>query len=75
MAPDTTGHGDHFLSMRLCRRVLDILPSLLRPGGNFVMKAFEGEEYGDLLRQTAALFAQTKGFKPKASAFLVTKRV
>jgi 23S rRNA (uridine2552-2'-O)-methyltransferase len=67
MAPDTTGHGDHFLSMRLCRRVLEILPSLLRPVGNFTMKAFEGEEYPELLRETAAIFAQCKGFKPKAS--------
>ncbi len=67
MAPDTTGHGDHFLSMRLCRRALELLPDLLRPGGNFVMKAFEGEEYGDLLRESSPLFAQVKGFKPKAS--------
>ena len=67
MAPDTTGHGDHFLSVRLCRRVLDLLPALLRPGGNLAMKAFEGEEYPHLLRETAAVFDNVKGFKPKAS--------
>jgi 23S rRNA (uridine2552-2'-O)-methyltransferase len=67
MAPDTTGHGDHFLSVRLCRRVLDLLPALLRPGGNLTMKVFEGEEYPQLLRDTAAMFALVKGFKPKAS--------
>ena len=67
MAPDTTGHGDHFLSVRLCRRALDLLPSLLKPGGNLAMKVFEGEEYPQLLRDTAALFDQAKGFKPKAS--------
>ncbi len=67
MAPDTTGHGDHFLSMRLCRRALELLPSLLKPGGNFVMKAFEGEEYGALLQEAAAHFRLVKGFKPKAS--------
>jgi 23S rRNA (uridine2552-2'-O)-methyltransferase len=67
MAPDTTGHGDHFLSMPLCRRALELLPDLLKPGGHFVMKAFEGEEYGDLLRETERVFAQVKGFKPKAS--------
>lgn len=67
MAPDTTGHGDHFLSIRLCRRVLEILPGLLRPGGHLVMKAFEGEEYGPLLRETEKLFQYVKGFKPKAS--------
>jgi len=67
MAPDTTGHGDHFLSVRLCRRVIEILPSLLKPGGNLVMKVFEGEEYPALLRETGVLFDQAKGFKPKAS--------
>lgn len=67
MAPDTTGHGDHFLSVRLCRRVLDLLPALLKPGGNLTMKVFEGEEYPALLRETAAMFDTAKGFKPKAS--------
>ena len=67
MAPDTTGHGDHFLSVRLCRRVLDLLPALLTPGGNLTMKVFEGEEYPQLLRDIAAVFSQVKGFKPKAS--------
>jgi 23S rRNA (uridine2552-2'-O)-methyltransferase len=67
MAPDTTGHGDHFLSVRLCRRVLELLPALLKPGGHFVMKVFDGEEYGTLLRETEPMFRLVKGFKPKAS--------
>ncbi|MBX3375493.1 MAG: RlmE family RNA methyltransferase [Phycisphaeraceae bacterium] len=67
MAPDTTGHGDHFLSVRLCRRVLELLPSLLKPGGNLAMKVFEGEEYPALLKETSRMFASAKGFKPKAS--------
>ncbi len=67
MAPSTTGHGDHFLSVRLCRRVLDLLPDLLRPGGALAMKVFEGEEYPVLLRETARLFDRSGGFKPPAS--------
>jgi 23S rRNA (uridine2552-2'-O)-methyltransferase len=67
MAPDTTGHGDHFLSVRLCRRVLEMLPALLKPGGNMTMKVFEGEEYPALLREVQGLFREAKGFKPKAS--------
>lgn len=67
MAPDTTGHGDHFLSVRLCRRVLELLPGLLRPGGHLAMKVFEGEEYPALVKETGAAFASAKGFKPKAS--------
>jgi 23S rRNA (uridine2552-2'-O)-methyltransferase len=67
MAPNTSGHGDHFLSVRLCRRVLELLPSLLKPGGNLTMKVFEGEEYMPLLGEVRALFREAKGFKPKAS--------
>ncbi len=67
MAPNTTGAGDDFLSVRLCRRVLEMLPGLLRSGGNLAMKVFEGEEYPALLKETATLFAEAKGFKPKAS--------
>jgi 23S rRNA (uridine2552-2'-O)-methyltransferase len=67
MAPDTSGHGDHFLSVRLCRRALELLPALLRPGGNLTMKVFEGEQYPALLREAAALFREARGFKPKAS--------
>jgi 23S rRNA (uridine2552-2'-O)-methyltransferase len=67
MAPDTTGHGDHFLSVRLCRRVLELLPALLKPGGSMTMKVFEGEEYGELLNECRASFQSVKGFKPKAS--------
>jgi 23S rRNA (uridine2552-2'-O)-methyltransferase len=67
MAPNTTGHGDHFLSVRLCRRMLELLPALLRPGGNACYKVFEGEEYPALLKETAAMFRTAKGFKPKAS--------
>lgn len=69
MAPDTTGAGDtdHHRSIRLCRRVLDLLPPLLRRGGNLTMKVFEGGAYPALLKDTAALFQTARGFKPKAS--------
>lgn len=67
MAPNTTGHNDDLLSARLCGRVLDLLPDLLRPGGNFAMKVLEGGEYPGLLRRAAALFKACKGYKPAAS--------
>jgi 23S rRNA (uridine2552-2'-O)-methyltransferase len=67
MAPNTSGHGDHFLSVRLCRRVLELLPAVLRTGGHMTMKVFEGEEYPALLRETQRLFREVRGFKPKAS--------
>lgn len=69
MAPNTTGDptGDHFRSVSLCRVVLDIAAKLLRPGGNLVMKVFEGETYGDLLRETQQYFGMVKGLKPDAT--------
>jgi len=67
MAPNTTGHGDDFLSARLCRRVLEFACSVLRPGGNLVMKILEGADYPDVLKETQAMFASARGYKPKAS--------
>jgi 23S rRNA (uridine2552-2'-O)-methyltransferase len=71
MAPNTEGGaggiGDHFRSIELCRRVLELAPALLRPSGNLVMKVFEGEAYPELLKDTQKMFADVKGFKPEAS--------
>lgn len=67
MAPSTSGAGDHFLSVRLCDRVLELAPALLKPGGALAMKVFEGEQYPELLRRTQAMFALCKGLKPAAS--------
>ena len=67
MAPNTTGAGDDFVSERLCRRVLELLPGVLKPGGNLVMKVLEGSGYPLLLSDTSAMFTACKGFKPRAS--------
>lgn len=67
MAPNTTGAGDDFVSERLCRRVLELLPGVLKPGGNLVMKVLEGSGYPLLLGDTSAMFTACKGFKPRAS--------
>lgn len=67
MAPNTSGHGDDFVSARLCRRVLELVPRVLRPGGHLCMKIFEGAEYADVLRETGRLFVKSQGFKPRAS--------
>lgn len=69
MAPSTTGApvGDHFRSVALGRRVMELLPGLLAPGGCLTMKVFEGEEYPTLLREVQRLFAEAKGLKPRAT--------
>ncbi|MFI4897040.1 MAG: RlmE family RNA methyltransferase [Phycisphaerales bacterium JB059] len=67
MAPPTTGHGDHFRSVRLCEAILDRLPVLLREGGNLAMKVFEGEAHPELVRLTGTMFDEARSFKPRAS--------
>lgn len=67
MAPNTTGHGDDYISVRLCRRVLELLPRVLRPRGHLCMKVLEGEEFPQLLKETRALFMDCGAMKPRAS--------
>lgn len=67
MMPDTTGAGDHYRSVEACRRLLALLPRLLRSGGVFAMKVFEGEEYPALLKESATHFGEARGFKPEAT--------
>jgi 23S rRNA (uridine2552-2'-O)-methyltransferase len=69
MAPNTTGDpaGDHYRSVALCRRVLELLPTVLDPGGSLAMKVFEGGEYPQLLTETTQHFGFVKGLKPEAT--------
>jgi len=67
MAPNTTGHGDDHLSARLCRRVLELLPVVLRHGGHLLMKVLEGSDMPDLLRDTRVMFRDCGATKPAAS--------
>jgi 23S rRNA (uridine2552-2'-O)-methyltransferase len=69
MAPDTTGvhHADTENSAMLVHLALDIVEKLLKPGGSFIAKVFEGNEYKELLTRAQKLFNFAKSFKPKAS--------
>ncbi|MDX2115282.1 MAG: RlmE family RNA methyltransferase [Planctomycetota bacterium] len=67
MAPSTTGHGDDLVSARLCDRVIEMLPTLLRPGGNLAMKILEGGDTPRILKQLQRLFGTARAFKPDAS--------
>ena len=69
MAPDTSGNRftDHIRSIDLCRRALSVAQSLLKPGGHFVCKVFEGEDVNALVGELGALFDQVKRIKPKGT--------
>jgi 23S rRNA (uridine2552-2'-O)-methyltransferase len=73
MAPNTSGAGDQFKSVRLCEAVLERLPDVLRPGGNLVYKVFEGETYPDLVKRTGDVFAWCRGLKPRATREVSTE--
>lgn len=69
MAPDTTGvhYADTENSALLVHLALDIAEKLLKPGGSFVAKVFEGSEYQALLQRARKMFGFAKSFNPKAS--------
>jgi 23S rRNA (uridine2552-2'-O)-methyltransferase len=68
-APSTTGSRtmDTARSADIARSVLAICESSLAPGGNCVLKIFQGGEERDVLARMRVLFASVKAFKPKAS--------
>ena len=58
---------DHLLSIDLARRALEICGRLLRPGGNFVAKVFQGGELDALHGEVKGKFGRSKRSKPGAS--------
>ena len=69
MAAPTTGHRatDHIRTMALLEAALDITSEVLKPGGAFVGKVFQGGATGDLLARIKRQFASVKHVKPPAS--------
>jgi 23S rRNA (uridine2552-2'-O)-methyltransferase len=68
-APSTTGNRtlDTARSAEIARTVIGFCEQCLVPGGNCVLKIFQGGEERDVLARMRALFNATKAFKPKAS--------
>ena len=58
---------DHLLSIDLVRRALELCVLLLRDGGNFVAKVFQGEELKALEMTIKSEFGFVKRSKPEAS--------
>ncbi|WAJ27104.1 RlmE family RNA methyltransferase [Antarcticirhabdus aurantiaca] len=69
MAAPTTGHRrtDHLRTMHLCEVAADFAISVLKPGGHFLCKTFQGGTEGDLLAQLKRHFAAVHHVKPPAS--------
>ncbi len=69
MAAPTTGHRqtDHIRTVALFEAALDVAEDVLKPGGTFVGKVFQGGATGDLLARIKKRFASVKHVKPPAS--------
>jgi 23S rRNA (uridine2552-2'-O)-methyltransferase len=69
MAPHTTGDrtSDQFRSEALCERALVIARAVLRPGGHFAAKVFQGGGFQTLLGQVKQSFAEARAVHTEAT--------
>lgn len=69
MAPNTVGHRqtDHLRIVGLIETAADFAVDVLRPGGAFVTKAFQGGETAAVVNFLKQRFTTVKYVKPKAS--------
>ena len=69
MAPNTVGHRqtDHLRIVGLIEAAVEFAVEVLKPGGAFIAKAFQGGETADLIALLRRHFTEVKNFKPRAS--------
>lgn len=68
-SPKITGKWtiDHLISVELARSAFKIAREVLKNGGNFVVKVFQGEEIQNLFKEFKPFFRFKKFHSPKAS--------
>jgi 23S rRNA (uridine2552-2'-O)-methyltransferase len=66
MAPNTTGDrpGDQHGSEELFLRALEIAGVVLRPGGHFCAKVFQGPRFSELLAAVRRTFNEGRAYRP-----------
>ena len=69
MAPNMSGMAtiDQAKAMYLAELALEFVRSHLKPGGDFVVKLFQGEDFDTYVREVRSLFRKVQVRKPKAS--------
>lgn len=69
MSPDISGNYsiDHARSIYLCEHSLLLAEQLLKSGGNFVCKVFNGEDLDSFVGKVRQNFRMVKQFSPAAS--------
>ncbi len=58
---------DHLKSIDLAENSLKIAGNILKPGGNMIIKVFQGEEFQNLLKEIKKKFKVVKTTKPPSS--------
>jgi 23S rRNA (uridine2552-2'-O)-methyltransferase len=68
-APNLTGNWalDHARSIDLSKTALGVAVKLLAPGGNFLVKVFQGDLYKDFVDETGKYFSRVFTYKSPAS--------
>ena len=69
MAPNMSGirTADQASAMFLCERALDLASKVLKPGGDFLIKIFQGEGFDAYLKQVREQFEKVQMRKPASS--------
>ena len=69
MAPNMSGMTvvDQARAMYLAELALDFAESWLQPGGDFVVKLFQGEDFDRFVKCVRSLFDKVRIVKPRAS--------
>ena len=69
MAPNISGMAtvDQAKAMYLAELALEFVKAQLKPGGDFVVKLFQGADFDSFVQQVRSLFGRVQVIKPKAS--------
>ncbi|MGD8801516.1 MAG: RlmE family RNA methyltransferase, partial [Desulfobacterales bacterium] len=69
MAPATSGNKmlDATRSFQLCQAALNVAEMALKPGGSFICKIFQGEEFREFSESVKSRFRSHRIFKPQSS--------
>ena len=69
MAPKTSGqrHADQYRSYELVMQALQLAKTVLKPGGTFVAKIFQGAEFEGARSAVREAFSKVRVIRPKAT--------
>lgn len=69
LSPNISGiaSADQARAAELVRMGLDFCRAQLQPGGAFLVKVFQGEEFAGLLKEMKTMFREVRTLKPSAS--------